>query len=218
MIGEAKKYYNKAMDMDPNNVQALAGLANLYLIQSVAATYDRQRLRLELENVLVGLKPRGEPKRNPLDLSLNQLLAQIRAVEDPDDNTKVRIRQMLWKGASLKHLITYYLRTARARCQDALRVNGQYAPAHLGLAVAAAIIGDFKTALATLTFIEENKLEIPRKRSMFYVWKGFVLEQMGSTDEAVKAYSTAIELDEPYQFMEFPRNRLQTILLSRSPR
>jgi tetratricopeptide (TPR) repeat protein len=216
-VSNGKKFYNKALDMDPNNVQALVGLANLYLIQAVGAHYERDRLRLELENLLMGLRPRGEARKNPLDMTVSQLLAVIRPSETPDENTKVAIRRFLWEGTSLRHLITYYLRTSKARCQDALRVNGQFAPAHLGLALSAAVAQDWKAALATLTFIEINKLEIPRKRSMFFVWKGFVLEQIGDVDEAIKAYSKAIEIDEPYQFMEFPRSRLQSILLSRQP-
>jgi tetratricopeptide (TPR) repeat protein len=217
-VAEAKKFYNQALDMDPNSVQALTGLGNLYLIQAIAAHYERERLRLELEDLLIAYLAKGEVRTNPLDLALDDLLGKARLGKDPKEDGRLAFQQLLWKAANLRNQITYFVRTARARFEDALRVNGQFPSAHLGLAISAAVAMDWKAAFATLAFIEQNNLQIPRKRSMFYVWKGFVLEQMGDVDEAIQAYSKAVELDEPYQFMEFPRGRLQMILLSRKPK
>jgi tetratricopeptide (TPR) repeat protein len=218
LIGQAKKLYNQALDMDPNNVQALIGLANLYIIQAVDAQYRRDRLRLNLEKLLVNLKPKGKVTGDPLDLSFTEVIAKIRPASNPTKDEKRRIREFLWAGTNNRNLIDSYLRASRARCEDALRVNSQFAPAHLGLAVVAAVENKWKVALAKLTFLEENKLDIRRNRSMFYVWKGFVLERMGNADDALKAYRLAIELDEPYQFMDFPRERVRAILLSQKPR
>ncbi|MBW1811367.1 MAG: tetratricopeptide repeat protein [Deltaproteobacteria bacterium] len=217
-IAEAKKYYNQALDMDPNSVQALVGLANLYIIQAVDAQYVRDKLRLELVEQLVPLEPKGKASDDILDMSFTELIAKIRPKNSPTKGEKKSIRRQLWDATRNQHDIDSYLRAARARCEDALRVNAQFAPAHLGLAVVAAIQQKWKVAIAKLTFLEENKLEIRRNRSMFYVWKGFVLERMGNLDDALKAYGTAIELDEPYDFMDYPRKRVRAILLSQKPR
>jgi len=218
LVAQAKKLYNKALDMDPNNVQALIGLANLYIIQAVDAQYQRNRMRLQLEKLLVKLKPGGRVTDDPLDLSFTELIAKIRPKGTPTKDERKRIREFLWAGTNNRNQIDSFLRTARARCEDALRVNAQFAPAHLGLAVVAAVENKWRVALAKLTFLEENKLQIRRNKSMFYVWKGFVLERMGNPDDALKSYRTAIELDEPYQFMDFPRGRVRAILLSQKPR
>jgi tetratricopeptide (TPR) repeat protein len=217
-IAEAKKYYNQALDMDPNSVQALVGLANLYIIQAVDAQYVRDKLRLELVELLVPLEPKGKATDEILDMSLTELIAKVRPKNSPTKGEKKAIRRYLWSATRNQHDIDSYLRAARARCEDALRVNAQFAPAHLGLAVVAAIEKKWKVAIAKLTFLEENKLEIRRNRSMFYVWKGFVLERMGNLDDALKAYGTAIEIDEPYDFMDYPRKRIRAILLSQKPR
>jgi len=119
------------------------------------------------------------------------------------------------------------LAAAARKFNAVLNLNPRNASAHLGkaMAVALGLVGsddddtratdppDWKRAESMFAEIDDNDLHTPYNRSVFYVWYGFVFEQMGRSTSARTLYARASQLEEPYNWGAWAMEREEDLYL-----
>ena len=200
-----RSIYEQVLEMDPGNVQALLGLGNMALVEAVTHSTAKQSISWTLGTS----KKLGDEERTRLqkkqDLIARRLVSSLKAA-------RVKFQDVLRSSPSEP---AAYLGLGMA---DALQ-GGYKAKARTmldavdDLGMADALQGGYKAAAKRFEMMERNNVVPRRKRSIFYVWYGFVLEASKARTDAIAKYERAAELLEPYAWGSWARARVETIHL-----
>lgn len=176
---KAREGYEEILTMDGGNVQAVLGLADLALMESVT-------LRNSIASIEFSIA------------TGSALTAKETAV-------------LQRKAKLLQRRLDSAVAAAQNKFKTVLVSNPQEAVAHLGIAIALTIEKSWPAAVAKFDLMEKSGLVPAHNRSIFYVWYGFALQESAGEDAALAKFALAAELQEPYSWALWARDRVEEI-------
>lgn len=207
-------YLSSKLDEDGNNINYTVLLPTLEdlskELKAVRTVYETV-LEMDPGNVqaLLGLGNLSLMEALSDDSAIQKLESDLVLNPDMsgDEMRKIKKKiQIISKSKSLN------IGAASTKFKSVLASEYSNSSAHLGLAMIFMLDKDFNSAKEKFDFIENNNLIPSRNRSIFYVWYGFLFELLGNKDAAVDIYSKAAFYREPYDFGEWAKQRMFTIL------